>query len=52
MAGALLRGDLAALRLAPKILRKRAEIGRLRKLAPAEVRHLLFRYRLPLSEVA
>jgi GT2 family glycosyltransferase len=52
MAGALVRGDLAALRLAPKILRKRAEIDRLRKLSPGDVRRLIFRYRLSWREVA
>ncbi len=52
MAGALARGDLAALRMAARMLRKRAEIDRFRKLSPAEVRRLIFRYRLPWSEVA
>ena len=52
MAGAILRGDCAALRLAPRMLRKRSEIDRLRKLTPAEVRRLLFRHRLPWREVA
>jgi GT2 family glycosyltransferase len=52
MAGALLRGDLQALRLAPRMLRKRAEIDRLRKLSPREVRRLILRHRLPLAEVA
>jgi GT2 family glycosyltransferase len=52
MACALLRGDVAALRLAPRILAKRREIDRLRKLTPAEVRQLLRRHRLPWSEVA
>jgi GT2 family glycosyltransferase len=52
MAGAILRGDCAALRLAPRMLRKRAEIDRLRKLTPSEVRRFLFRHRLPWSEVA
>ncbi len=52
MARALVRGDLAALRLAPRMLRKRAEIDRLRKLSPAEVRRLLLTHRLPLKDVA
>jgi GT2 family glycosyltransferase len=52
MAGAIVRGDWAALRLAPRMLRKRAEIDRLRKLKPGEVRRLLFRHRLPWNEVA
>jgi GT2 family glycosyltransferase len=52
MASAIVRGDLAALRLAPRMLRKRAEVGRLRKLTPAEVRRLILTHRLPLREVA
>ena len=52
MAGALVRGDWAAMCLAPRILAKRREIGRLSKLSTAELRRLLFRHRLPLREVA
>lgn len=52
MARAIVRGDLAALRLAPRMLRKRAEIDRLRKLSPAEVRRLLLSHRLSLREIA
>ena len=52
MAGALFRGDCAALRLAPRILRKRAAVDRLRKLTPADVRRLIFRYRLDWRDVA
>ena len=52
MADAIAKGDWSALRLAAKMLRKRAAIDRIRKLTPAEVRRLLFRYRLPLREVA
>jgi GT2 family glycosyltransferase len=51
MARALLRGDLEALRLAPRIWRKRAEIRRFRKLEPKEVRRLLLRYQLNWREV-
>ncbi len=50
--GAVARGDLAALRMAGRMWRKRAEVDRIRKLPPAEVRRLIFRYRLPLREVA
>lgn len=50
--GALVRGDWAALRMTRRMLRKRAEIRRLRKLSPAEVRRLIFRYRLSWREVA
>lgn len=52
IAGGLLRGDLAALRLLPRMLRKRTQIARLRKLSPSEVRRLLLHYRLPLRGVA
>ncbi|HYW44642.1 MAG TPA: glycosyltransferase family 2 protein [Bryobacteraceae bacterium] len=52
MAGALVRGDLAALRMAPRMLRKRREMGRIRRLAPAEVRRLILSNRLSLRDVA
>jgi GT2 family glycosyltransferase len=52
MARAIVRGDLAALRLAPRMLRKRAEVDRLRKLSPGEVRRLILSHRLSLREVA
>ena len=52
MAGALVRGDLAALRLAPRMLRKRAEIRGLRRLTPREVRRLILAHRLSWREVA
>ena len=52
MARAILSGDLAALRLAGRMLRKRAEIDRIRKLSPAEVRRLILSNRLSLREVA
>jgi hypothetical protein len=52
MAGALIRGDLQALRLMPRMLRKRQEIGRIRKLSPREVRRLILAHRLPLKDVA
>ena len=48
----LVRGDLQALRLAPRMLRKRADVDRLRKLSPREVRRLILQNRLTLSEVA
>jgi GT2 family glycosyltransferase len=50
MAGALLAGDLAALRLAPRMLRKRRTI--VRRLSPGDVRRLIFAHRLGLEEVA
>ncbi len=52
MASAILAGDLAALPLIPRMLRKRAEIRRIRKLRPAEVRRLILANRLSLREVA
>jgi hypothetical protein len=52
MAWALLRGDLRAMALAPRMLRKRREIGRLRRLSPGEVRRLILAHRLPLRETA
>jgi GT2 family glycosyltransferase len=52
MAGALVRADLQALRLLPRMLRKRREIDRIRKLAPRDVRRLILAHRLPLRDVA
>ena len=52
MAGALLRGDLQALRLAPRILRKRRQLRAFRRLTPSDVRRLLLAHRLPLREIA
>ena len=49
---ALAHGDLAALRLLPRMLRKRAGIRRLSRLTPSEIRRLLLSHRLSLSEVA
>jgi GT2 family glycosyltransferase len=51
MAAAILRGDAAALRLAPRMLRKRAQIRRLRRLSPRQVRRLLLAHRLSLKDV-
>jgi GT2 family glycosyltransferase len=52
MARALVRADWQALRMAPRILRKRAAMERLRKLSPREVRRLIWSNRLSLREVA
>ena len=52
MAGALLRGDLEALLMLPKTLRKRAQIERIRKLSPSEVHRLILDNRLGWNEVA
>jgi GT2 family glycosyltransferase len=52
MAAAILRGDFAALRLIPRMLRKRAEMARIRRLRPAEIRRLILDNRLSWREVA
>jgi len=52
MARALIRGDLAALRLAPRMLRKRAEIGRIRRLTRVRNAAVILAHRLSLREVA
>ena len=52
MARALVRGDLQALRMAPRMLGKRRAIDRIRKLSPREVRRLILQNRLRLREVA
>ncbi len=51
IAAAMVRGDLAALRLLPKFLRKRSQIENFRKLTPSEVRALLLRHRVSLREL-
>ncbi len=52
IAWALVRGDLQALRLAPRMLRKRARIRGIRRLSPAGVRTLIWKNRLSLRSVA
>jgi hypothetical protein len=52
MARALVLGDLAALRLAPRMLRKRAQIRRIRRLTPGQVRRLILAHRPSWREVA
>jgi GT2 family glycosyltransferase len=52
MALAIVRGDLSALRLIPKMLRKRTQVARISRLNPAEVRRLILNHRLPGKEVA
>ena len=49
---ALISGDLAALTMLPRMLRKRREIETIRKLRPAEVKQLLLRHRIALKELA
>ncbi len=52
MAAAIVRGDLAALPMIPRMLRKRAGISRIRKLTPREVHRLILANRLGWREVA
>ena len=52
IARSITRGDWEALRMAPRILAKRAEVARMRKLRAGEVWRLLWRHRLRLREVA
>jgi GT2 family glycosyltransferase len=47
----LLKADLAALRLAPKMFRKRKQIRTLRRLTPSQVRSLLLRHRISLRQL-
>ena len=48
---ALLKGDLAALPLIPRMLAKRRGIERFRKLSPREVRKLILAHRIPLKQL-
>jgi GT2 family glycosyltransferase len=52
LAMALLSGDLQALPLLPKMLRKRADLRRIRKLSSREVRELILQNRIGLRELA
>ena len=52
MVRALVSGDWQALRMAPRTLRKRSEIRKIRRLHPREVRRLILANRLPLKDVA
>ena len=47
LACTILRADLAALRLLPRMLRKRREVRRIAKLTPAEIRQLILQNRIP-----
>jgi GT2 family glycosyltransferase len=51
IARTMLAGDLDALRFIPRMLRKRAQIRRIRKLNPAETRRLILSYQIPLEEL-
>jgi GT2 family glycosyltransferase len=52
IAAALIRGDFRALLLAPRMLRKRREVERIRKLSPRQVRELILRNRISLRELS
>lgn len=49
---ALLKGDLAALKLIPRMLAKRRGIERFRKLSPRAVRKLILEHRIPLKQLS
>jgi GT2 family glycosyltransferase len=48
---ALMKGDLQALTMLPRMLRKRRGVNQLRKLSPREVRKLILQYRIPLKQL-
>jgi GT2 family glycosyltransferase len=52
LASGLIRGDLEALWLTPRFLKKRRDVERIRKLSPREVKKLLLRYRISLRELS
>ena len=47
LAWTILRADLAALRLLPRMLRRRREVRRIAKLTPAQIRRLILENRIP-----
>ena len=49
---AIIQGDLEALRMIPRMLRKRKDVEKIRKLSPAEVKRLLLRFRISLKQLA
>ena len=48
---ALIQGDIEALTLVPRMLRKRRDLRRFRKLSPSETRRLLLSYRISLRKL-
>jgi len=52
IAGALVRGDFQALAMLPRMLRKRREIARIRKLSPRQVRKLILKNGISLRELS
>ena len=51
LAGTIVRADLAALRLLPRMLRKRREVRRLAKLTPTQIRRLILKNRIPVRDL-
>lgn len=51
LAWTILRADLAALRLVPRMLRKRATVRRIAKLTPGEIRRLLLNNRISVRDL-
>jgi len=49
---AMLKGDMEALRMLPKIPRKRRQVARIRKLTAAEIRRLLWNKRISLKTLS
>jgi len=49
---ALIKGDLRALILLPRMLRKRRDVNRYRKLSPREVKELIMSHRIPLKQLS
>ena len=52
IAAAMARGEFEALLLLPRMLRKRREVERIRKLSPRQVRELILRNRISLRELS
>jgi GT2 family glycosyltransferase len=52
LARALARGAFQALMMVPRMLRKRGQVNRYRKLSPAQVRRLILRHRISLRELS
>ncbi|MDQ6663893.1 MAG: glycosyltransferase [Acidobacteriota bacterium] len=52
VARALIQGDLEAIWMLPKMLRKRREIRKIRTLSGKEIRRLILAHRIPLRELA
>jgi len=52
IAAAMIRGEFEALLLLPRMLRKRRQVERIRKLTPREVRELILGNRISLRELS